>query len=112
MDSMDNMMSLNTYIYKIYEISGGSGVRRVPRDPVCAAFRRFGVRRVGRTMPARARSTVRSARDAQCQCEKKKVVRPVGSECGQSRSGRGDFVFLQFLILYNFYNFYDFSMVV
>ena len=22
---MDNMMSLNTYIYKIYEISGGSG---------------------------------------------------------------------------------------
>ena len=73
MDSMDNMMSLNTYIYKIYEISGGSGVRRVPGDPVCAAFRRFGVRRVGRTMPARARSTVRSARDAQCQCEKKKL---------------------------------------
>ena len=83
MDSMDNMMSLNTYIYKIYEISGGSGVRRVPGDPVCAAFRRFGVRRVGRTMPARARSTVRSARDAQCQCEKKSCqaggqrVRPV-----------------------------------
>ena len=23
-DNMDNMMSLNTYIYKIYEISGGS----------------------------------------------------------------------------------------
>ena len=23
-DNMDNMISLNTYIYKIYEISGGS----------------------------------------------------------------------------------------
>ena len=106
MDSMDNMMSLDTYIYIRYT--------RYPGDPVCAAFQGI------RCAPPSGGS-VCAALVEQCQPEqgapsgqrathivsakKKKVVRPVGNECGQIPDQEE-----VILCFYNFYNVNNFLM--